>query len=473
MTPEFETVIGLEVHAELSTVSKIFCSCATDFGAEPNTQVCPVCMGMPGGMPVLNRTAVETAVRAGLALGCEVQTYSAFDRKNYFYPDLPKGYQITQQERPLCLGGSLMIETAGGEKRIGIARIHIEEDAAKLVYSGGKVLVDFNRCGVPLAEIVTEPDIRGAEEAAAFLKKLRSVLRASGAAECRMSEGGMRCDVNISVRRRGEQFGERVELKNLSSFRSVARAIEYEAKRLIAAAERGEAAARETRRFDESTGRTFAMRRKESGGDYRYFPEPNLPPLILTEEEIERIRSSLPELPDARKRRYVSELGLAPFDAEQIASENAVADWFESAAALTPHRRRLAALTLTELFRLLPSDPESIPLTPERAARITDMAEAGEISAAVAKRLVERCFSEDVSPDAVVRAEGLGVIRDEGELEKILREALREEPKLLADYRRGKSAARGAMLGRVMRRTGGRADPQAASAALDRILNEE
>lgn len=468
----FETVIGLEVHIELNTNSKIFCSCPTTFGAEPNTRVCPVCMGMPGAMPTLNRRVVEYAVRAGLALGSEVSRRSKLDRKNYFYPDLPKAYQITQSDSPLCTGGSVEIETENGRKRVGVTRLHIEEDAGKLTHTPDGTLIDYNRCGVPLIEIVSEPDLRSAEEAVAYLKKLRSIMRAIGVSDCRMSEGSLRCDINLSVHRIGEPFGERTEIKNLSGFRSVARAIEYESARQCELVLRGESVVRETRRFDENAGRTHLLRRKESVGDYRFFPEPNITSFEVTDDEVARIAASLPELPDARKRRYIAAFSLAPYDAEQIADEPAVARWFESAAALTEHPRRLAALTLTELFRILPSDPEVIPISPESAAKLINMTASGKINSTVAKRVFERCCESGGDPEDIVFSENLGQISDPAALERITREALAAEPKLLADYRRGKLAARDAMFGRVMRRTDGRADPRLVAETLDRILAE-
>ena len=339
---QYEMVIGLEVHCELKTATKIFCSCPTAFGAEPNTQCCPVCTGMPGALPVLNRQVVEYAVKAGLAANCRIAPHSRQDRKNYFYPDLPKAYQISQYDLPLCENGFLEIETETGSKRVGITRIHIEEDAGKLVHVEGQgTLVDCNRCGVPLIEIVSEPDLRSAEEVRAYLHKLRAVLLYTGVSDCRMNEGSMRCDVNLSVRRRGEEtLGTRTEMKNLNSFQFITKAIEFEFARQVDAVEAGEAIVQETRRFDQASGRTLSMRRKEDANDYRYFPDPDLPPIAVSPEELGALRGEIPALPDERKRRYVERWGITPFAAELLTLRREAADYFEETAALTRYPAR-------------------------------------------------------------------------------------------------------------------------------------
>lgn len=468
----FETVVGLEVHVELATKTKIFCSCPTDFGAEPNTQVCPVCMGMPGVLPVLNERAVELAIIAGLATGCEISAYSKTDRKNYFYPDLPKAYQISQYDIPLCHDGAVEIETDGGSKRIGVTRIHIEEDSGKLLHDReDATLIDYNRCGVPLIEIVSEPDIRSASEAVEYLKKLRSILRYTGVSDCKMNEGSFRCDVNLSVRRPGERMGIRTEIKNLNSFQSVARAIEYEANRQIALIEQGEVILQQTRRFDASTGRTHMLRRKETADDYRFFPEPDLAGIVVSDETVNRLKSEIPELPDARKRRYIKEFGLAPYDAEMLADDRAVAEWFELALKHTSHAKRLANLALGEMFRLLGED-EAPQISPESAAKIVEMAAEGRINGATAKRVFAEVWSSGADPEAVVRSQGLEQLVDEGELRRLALEVIAENPKMTADYRGGKTAAFGALMGRLMHKTDSRGEPQLMRKTLEQVLND-
>lgn len=469
---KFETIVGLEVHVELATKTKVFCSCPTTFGAEPNTQVCPVCMGMPGVLPVLNEKAVEFAIIAGLATGCEISTYSKTDRKNYFYPDLPKAYQISQYDIPLCHDGAVEIETDGGSKRIGVTRIHIEEDSGKLLHDReDATLIDYNRCGVPLIEIVSEPDIRSAAEAVAYLKKLRSILLYTGVSDCKMNEGSFRCDVNLSVRRPGEPMGIRTEIKNLNSFQSVARAIEYEADRQIELIEQGAAIIQQTRRFDASTGRTHMLRRKETADDYRFFPEPDLAGIVASHELVQKLAAEIPELPDARKRRYVAEYGLAPYDAEMLAERRAVAEWFESALKATPHAKRLANLALGELFRLL-EDDDAPKISPEHAARIVDMAAEGRINGATAKRVFADSWSSGADPEEIVRSQGLEQLVDRTELMRLAEQVVAENPKMIEDYRRGRTAVFGALMGRLMHKTEGRGEPQLMREAIEQILND-
>ena len=457
----YEMVIGLEVHCELKTASKIFCSCPTAFGAEPNTQCCPVCTGMPGALPVLNRQAVAYAVKAGLATNCRIASHSRQDRKNYFYPDLPKGYQISQFDRPLCENGFLEIETEAGSKRIGITRIHIEEDAGKLVHIEGQgTLVDCNRCGVPLIEIVSEPDLRSAEETKAYLRKLRAVLLYTGVSDCRMNEGSMRCDVNLSVRRRGEEtLGTRTEMKNINSFQFISRAIAFEFARQVDALEAGEPVVQETRRFDQASGRTLPMRRKEDADDYRYFPDPDLPPIAVSREELDALRGEIPALPDERKRRYVGRWGLTPFAAELLTLRREAADYFEETAALTRFPALAANLIQSAAVPMLGQDGGSIPLPPAHMAQIADLLGEGGINSGTARRLVRELWDTGRDPLETVRAEGLGQLSDREALTALAREALVELPRAAGDYRNGRTAALQSLVGRVMRKTAGRGNP--------------
>ena len=462
-TSEYEMVIGLEVHVELKTKTKIFCSCPTDFGAEPNTHVCPVCMGLPGSLPVLNRKVVEYAVKAGLATGCTIARYSKQDRKNYFYPDLPKAYQISQYDLPLCEHGHLDIETSAGPKRIGITRIHIEEDAGKLVHDGGGTYIDCNRCGVPLIEIVSEPDIRSAEEAVAYLQKLRATILYTGISDCRMQEGSLRCDVNLSVHKPGEPFGTRTEMKNLNSFQFIQKAIEYEYRRQVEALEAGETVVQETRRFDEKTGKTFSMRRKEDADDYRYFPDPDLAPIEVSEEQLSGWEASIPVLPDARKARYVHDFGLSAYDAEKLTASPEIADYFEAACALTAYPRQAANLILTEVFRLMASggdDLREIPVSPAHLARLVTMAADGQINSSTGKKVLDELWKNgDRDPAAYVWEHDLLQLSDPVLLERLVDEAIARNPKAIADFKKGKTNALKSLVGQVMGKTGGRANP--------------
>lgn len=473
MIEGYEMVIGLEVHVELSTRTKIFCGCPTAFGAAPNTQCCPVCMGYPGTLPVLNREVVHFAVLAGLATNCRIARFSKQDRKNYFYPDLPKGYQISQFDLPLCEGGYLMIDAEGGEKRIGVTRIHIEEDAGKLIHDAEKgTMIDCNRCGVPLIEIVSEPDIRTPQEATAYLRKLRTIMRYAGVSDCRMQEGSFRCDVNLSIRKSGEPFGTRTEMKNLNSFVSVQKAIEQEYQRQVAAVQAGEAIVQETRRFDQASGRTFSMRRKENANDYRYFPEPDLVPIVLSEEQISQWTAELPRLPDARRADYIARYGLTQYAAEQLVSERSVADYFEAAARCTHAPQTLANLMTTELFRLMESEEASIPLPGEHLARIADMAEDGEINNNSAKAVIAEIWQTGEAPDACVARLGLRQLSDPEELAPFVRRAIDENPKMVAQYYGGKTTTKRALMGAAMRMTGGMANPAVLMRLMDEALDD-
>lgn len=457
----YEMVIGLEVHVELATKTKIFCSCPTDFGAAPNTQVCPVCMGLPGTLPVLNRKVVEYAVKAGSALDCTIARRSREDRKNYFYPDLPKAYQISQYDLPLCEHGYLDIETEAGSKRIGITRIHIEEDAGKLMHSDGEgTLIDLNRCGVPLIEIVSEPDIRSADEAKAYLRKLRAVMLYAGVSDCRMEQGSFRCDVNLSVRKIGEEtFGTRTEMKNLNSFLFVGRAIEYEYKRQVDLIESGGEILQETRRFDPADGKTYAMRSKENANDYRYFPDPDLPPILLSEKEITGWREALPELPDARGKKYRDKYGLTAADAELLTSERQLADYFERAADSTPYPKLAANLIAGELMRLSGTDGFVEKISPAHLGAIARMAGEEIINSSTAKKLIARLWESDEDPEALVKREDLAQINDETTLIAFVRRAIAENPKSVADYKNGKQNALKALIGKAMALSAGKANP--------------
>ena len=471
MIDGYEMVVGLEVHAELATRTKIFCACPTGYGAAPNTQCCPVCLGYPGALPVLNGEVVHFASKAGLALGCEIARFSKHDRKNYFYPDLPKAYQISQFDLPLCTGGQLTISTKDGEKIIGITRIHIEEDAGKLLHDERGTFLDMNRCGVPLIEIVSEPDIRTPQEADAYLRKLRTVLRYTGVSDCKMQEGSLRCDVNLSIHKPGEPFGTRTEMKNLNSFVSVVKAIEAEYARQVAAVKAGETIRQETRRFDQRTGETYAMRRKENANDYRYFPEPDLMPIALTEEQIAAWQAELPLLPDARKAAYIKEYGLTDYAAEQLVSELSIAEYYEAAAKLTRAPRTLANLLITEVFRLLEGEDASICIPAGHLARLADMTESGEINNNTAKAAIAEIWQSGLDPDTYVSRNGLRQISDAAELLPLVQRVVEENPKIVAQYYGGKDTAKRAIMGAAMRLASGKANPNVLMRLVDEVLD--
>ncbi len=470
----YEMVIGLEVHCELKTETKIFCGCPTSFGAEPNTQCCPVCMGMPGTLPVLNGKVVDYAIKAGVATNCTIAKYSKQDRKNYFYPDLPKAYQISQYDLPLCEHGYLEIEGESGAKRIGITRIHIEEDAGKLVHVPGKgTLIDCNRCGVPLIEIVSEPDIRSAEEAVAYMKKLRAIILYTGISDCKMQEGSLRCDVNLSVRKKGaEKFGTRTEMKNLNSFTFIQKAIEYEYKRQVDEIEAGGTIVQETRRYDQASGKTFTMRTKEDANDYRYFPDPDLVPIITSDEKLKNLTDSIPELPDARKKLYVEKYSLTPYDAELIINEKEIADYFEKAAKLTKYHKILANLIISDVMKLLDSDSCDIKISSEHIASIAEMLGASEINSSVGKKVIKALWENDTDPVEYVKDNDLNQINDRDTLLKAVLEAIEANPKSVSDYKKGKTAAAKAIMGQVMAKTQGRGNPVLIGEILDGELKK-
>lgn len=472
MLDGYEMVVGLEVHVELKTRTKIFCSCATTFGAAPNTQCCPVCMGFPGTLPVLNGEVVHFAVKAGLATGCEISRYSKQDRKNYFYPDLPKAYQISQYDLPLCLKGGLTVETPEGEKRIGITRIHIEEDAGKLVHDPEKgTLVDMNRCGVPLIEIVSEPDMRTPQEAVAYLQKLRAVIAYTGISDCKMNEGSLRADVNLSIHKPGEPFGTRTEMKNLNSFQSVERAICEEYRRQVECMRKGETIVQETRRFDQQSGKTTSMRRKEDANDYRYFPDPDLAPIVLTDEQIETWRRELPALPDERKQKYMADFGLSSYAAEQLVSSKELAEYFETAVQKTKAPQTMANLMITELFRLMEGEESVSRIAPERLAVVADMQAAGEINNAAAKKTIVALWEHDFDPVRYVEEHDLKQLSDEKALLAAVRQAMAENPQMVEGYRAGKIKLKKAVMGAAMRICGGNANPELLQKLLDREMD--
>jgi aspartyl-tRNA(Asn)/glutamyl-tRNA(Gln) amidotransferase subunit B len=477
----FEPVIGLEIHCQLLTGSKIFCGCSTLFGGAPNTHVCPVCLGLPGALPVLNQHAVELAVRAAHALGCAVQPVSVFARKNYFYPDLPKGYQISQYDRPLATTGEVEFASAMGAKRVGITRIHMEEDAGKSLHEGfsdsdRRTYLDYNRSGVPLIEIVTEPDLRSAADAADFFAHLRGILVAIGVNDGNMEEGSLRCDANVSVRPVGTTtLGVKAELKNLNSFRYVQRAIEYEISRQIDVVSAGGAVDHETRLFDVSSGRTVTMRGKEEAHDYRYFPEPDLPPLTLLPEWIEEIRTRLPELPDARRRRFVEQYGLPDYDAGVLTASRELADYFEKTAAASGNAKASSNWVMGALTAKMNDQGigvSEVPLTPEALAGFIRVIDAGTISGPVTKTVFDKMYSTGRGAREIVDAEGLSRIDDEAAIHAAVQSVIDANPKPVADYRAGKQQSFGFLVGQVMKATKGKANPAVVNEVLRKLLAE-
>ena len=473
MIANYEMVIGLEVHVELKTATKIFCGCSTKFGAAPNTQCCPVCTGMPGSLPVLNSKVVEYAVKAGLATGCKIATYSKQDRKNYFYPDLPKAYQISQYDLPLCSEGHLDIETESGKKRIGITRIHIEEDAGKLVHQEGKgTFIDCNRCGVPLIEIVSEPDMRSAEEAKAYLQKLRAIILYTGVSDCKMNEGSLRCDVNLSIRKKGsDKLGTRTEMKNLNSFQNVVKAIEYEYARQVSVLEEGGEVIQETRRFDMNTGKTSSMRSKENADDYRYFPDPDLVPIVVSPEFLEEIRKSIPVLPDQRKASYQEKYGLSSLAAETLVTRKDIADYFETVAGETEYPLLAANLVSGEVARLCPEE-QAVPVAPEHIAVLSDLLGQGKINGGTCKKVIAQLFREDGDPVAIIEAQGLQQISDPHVLRPMAEEVLHQSQKVVQDYKGGNKNAFHALVGQMMKKTQGKGNPQVIGQVLSELLDE-
>ena len=478
MSKEYETVIGLEVHVELATKTKIFCACSTAFGSAPNTHTCPVCTGMPGSLPVLNKKVVEYAMAVGLATNCQINQYSKFDRKNYFYPDNPQNYQISQLYLPICHDGGVEIETeSGGKKTIGIHEIHMEEDAGKLVHDDweGVSLVDYNRSGVPLIEIVSEPDMRSAEEVIAYLEKLRMTIQYLGASDCKMQEGSMRADVNLSVREKGtKEFGTRTEMKNIGSFKAIAHAIEAETARQIDLIESGEKVVQETRRWNDDQGYSYAMRSKEDAKDYRYFPDPDLPPVCISDEWLESVRAALPELQPEKMARYQSEYGLSEYDSRILTESKKMADVFEKTTTLCQKPKKVANWLIGEASRLLKEkgeDAESLWFSPIHLAQLTDLVDAGTINNNTAKEVFTAIFEQDVDPSAYVDAHGLGMVNDDSALEQAVSDVLAANPKTVEEYKSGKTKVLGFLVGQVMKAMKGKANPGKVNEMMTEKLN--
>ncbi|CVK19323.1 Asp-tRNA(Asn)/Glu-tRNA(Gln) amidotransferase subunit GatB [Sporomusa sphaeroides] len=476
---KYETVIGLEVHCELKTESKIFCGCSTKFGADQNTNVCPVCLGLPGVLPVINEKVVEFAVRAGLALNCQILPFSKFDRKNYYYPDLPKNYQTSQYDLPIAVNGYLDIEVNGETKRIGITRVHMEEDAGKLVHSGTisnseYALVDYNRTGVPLIEIVSEPDLRSPEEAKAYLEKMRSILQYIDVSDCKMEEGSLRCDANISLRPAGTQpFGTKAELKNLNSFRSVQRGLEYEVERQTDVLEDGGRIIQETRSWDEAKGVTRSMRSKEQAHDYRYFPEPELVPIMVDPAKVESIRAQLPELPDARKARMMADHGLSAYDAETITASRAMADYFDAAVKAGAEAKAAANWLMGDVSKHLNAaniPVEACPVTAAKLAGLIALIDKGTISGKIAKTVFESMWESGKDAETIVKEQGLVQISDEGAIVAIVDGVIAANPQSVADFNAGKEKAIGFLVGQVMKQSKGRANPELVNKLLKERL---
>ena len=477
MSKQYETVIGLEVHVELATKTKIFCGCSTAFGGAPNTHTCPVCTGMPGSLPVLNKQVVEYAMAVGLAANCQINQYCKFDRKNYFYPDNPQNYQISQLYLPICHDGWVEIETESGvKKKIGIHEIHMEEDAGKLVHDEWEdcSLVDYNRSGVPLIEIVSEPDMRSAEEVIAYLEKLRLIIQYLGASDCKLQEGSMRADVNLSVREVGApEFGTRTEMKNINSFKAIAHAIEGETRRQIELIEDGKKVIQETRRWDDNKESSKAMRSKEDAQDYRYFPEPDLVPIVISQEWIDRVKKRQPEFREEKLKRYKKEFDIPQYDAEILTESKHMADIFEETTALCGKPKKVSNWLMVETMRLLKEhnmESEDITFTPENLAKLIELADAGTINSSVAKEVFDHVFEENVDPEKYVEEHGLKTVNDEGALIEVLEKVIADNPQAVVDYKGGKEKALGALVGQTMKAMKGKANPGLVNQKLREML---
>ena len=473
---QYETVIGLEVHVELATKTKIFCGCSTAFGGAPNTHTCPVCTGMPGSLPVLNKQVVEYAIAVGLATNCSITQYCKFDRKNYFYPDNPQNYQISQLYLPICRNGGIEIETAAGKKTIGIHEIHMEEDAGKLVHDDwtGSSMVDYNRSGVPLIEIVSEPDMRSADEVIAYLEKLRMIIQYLGASDCKLQEGSMRADVNLSVREVGAtEFGTRTEMKNLNSFKAISHAIEGERARQIELLEEGRQVIQETRRWDDNKESSYAMRSKEDAQDYRYFPEPDLMPIMISDEWLQAVKDRQPELRSEKLERYKKEYDIPEYDAEIITGTKKMADIFEATTAICNKPKKVSNWLMVETMRLLKEnemEAEDISFSPENLAKLIEMADAGEINSSVAKEVFEEIFKNNIDPEKYVEEKGLKTVSDDGALREVIEKVVADNPKSVEDYNSGKKKAIGFLVGQTMKAMQGKADPGKVNKILMEIL---
>ena len=478
MEKTYETVIGLEVHVELATKTKIFCGCSTEFGGEPNTHTCPVCTGMPGSLPVLNKAVLEKAVAVGLATNCNITRKGKFDRKNYFYPDNPQNYQISQLYFPICRDGKVEIEVDGEKKYVRIHEIHMEEDAGKLVHDSftDTSLVDYNRSGVPLIEIVSEPDMRSAEEVIAYLDKLRLIIQYLGASDCKLNEGSMRADVNLSIREAGtEEFGTRTEMKNLNSFKAIARAIENERERQIDIIESGEKVTQETRRWDDEKGYSYAMRSKEDAQDYRYFPDPDLVPIIVDDEFLDTIKRRQPELRDEKRIRYKEEFSIPDYDIDIITNSKKMADIFEETIALGAEPKKVSNWLMVETMRLMKEhdkDADDISFSAKNLAKIIEMVDKKVINGSVAKEVFEKVFTDDIEPESYVEENGLRTVNDEGALTKTIEEIVAANPKSVEDYKSGKEKAIGFLVGQTMKAMKGKADPGEVNRILKEILSK-
>ena len=476
MSKNYETVIGLEVHVELATKTKIFCSCSTEFGGKPNTHTCPVCTGMPGSLPVLNKQVVEYAMAVGLATNCSITRYSKFDRKNYFYPDNPQNYQISQLYLPICRNGYVEIDTPAGKKQVRIHEIHMEEDAGKLVHDEWEdvSIVDYNRSGVPLIEIVSEPDMRSADEVIAYLETLRQTIQYLGASDCKLNEGSMRADVNLSVREVGSpKFGTRTEMKNLNSFKAIAHAIEGERERQIELLEMGRKVVQETRRWDDNKESSHAMRSKEDAQDYRYFPEPDLVPIVISQEWIDRVKKRQPEFREEKLKRYKKEFDIPQYDAEILTESKHMADIFEETTALCGKPKKVSNWLMVETMRLLKEhnmESEDITFTPENLAKLIELADAGTINSSVAKEVFDHVFEENVDPEKYVEEHGLKTVNDEGALIEVLEKVIADNPQAVVDYKGGKEKALGALVGQTMKAMKGKANPGLVNQKLREML---
>ena len=478
MREDYEVIIGLEVHAELATESKIYCTCSTEFGSDPNTHVCPICTGMPGVLPVLNEKVVEYAVKMGLATNCKIAKFSKQDRKNYFYPDLPKAYQTSQYDLPLCYEGHVDFMVDGKPKTVGITRIHIEEDAGKLIHDPytGDTLVDLNRCGVPLIEIVSEPDIRSKEEAIEYMQTLKSTLEYLEICDCKMQEGSLRCDVNLSVRKKGEtKFGTRTETKNFNSFKAIGRAIEFEIDRQIKELENGGTIYQETRRWDDDKGIGYAMRTKEDAHDYRYFPEPDLAPIVLSDEYIEDLRAILPEMPNVRRDRYINELGLPEYDATQITNSKHMAEFFDKAVAKCGNAKLVSNWIMSDLSRKLnetETEITEVKFTAENLGELIELIDKGTISSAIAKKVFEFMFESGDAPAKIVEEKGLVQITDESAIKDMVISVINENEQSVQDFLNGKDKAVGFIVGQVMKASRGKANPGVVNKLIMEELNK-
>lgn len=474
MAKQYETVVGLEVHVELATKTKIFCGCSTEFGGAPNTHTCPVCTGMPGSLPVLNKQVVEYAMAVGLATNCKITQICRFDRKNYFYPDNPQNYQISQLYLPIARAGYIEIETCGGKKRIGIHEMHMEEDAGKLIHDewDDSSLVDYNRSGVPLIEIVSEPDMSSAEEVTAYLEKLRLIIQYLGASDCKLQEGSMRVDVNLSVREAGsEKMGTRTEMKNLNSFKAITRAIEGERARQIELLSEGKKVIQETRRWDDNKEQSYPMRSKEDAQDYRYFPEPDLVPVVISDEWIDEVRSRQPELRTEKLERYKKEFDIPEYDALLLTESKKMADMFEAVTAICGKPKKASNWLMVETMRLLKEhnmEAEDLSFSPENLAKLIELADSGTINSSVAKEVFEQIFLYNMDPEKYVEEKGLKTVSDTGLLKEVIENVIAENPQSVADYKGGKKKAAGFLVGQTMKVMQGKADP----AMVNRILKE-